>query len=381
VTRPRILHLTRDYPPQHSGGLSTAVAGMVMAQQQAGCDCVVVSFDDFRPREGEHRNEEARVSESLHGTTILRVHEKIRLESALAQIAKLDSKVVHVHHESLWDFAREVMAQLGVPSVFSAHTLQSEQDRLRGGVPTRSTEAQGKALQGADLIHAPSQALADLLSSSVPGLGPKIRTIPLASEPWPEAKCDVKRDQGSPLLLYVGRFADINGFAQFLEALPTLFENVSNLRAVAAGGLPGNARGANRWKNRWSKMAGVHESRLAMPGWLGREELSALYSRATLLVIPSWFETFGQVALEGMLHGTPILTTGAGALAELVDESSALLIEAKSASAIVSGVTEALDRPTEARARALCAQRKVSEGYLWSSRMPAFLSLYRELCD
>jgi glycogen(starch) synthase len=126
-------------------------------------------------------------------------------------------------------------------------------------------------------------------------------------------------------------------------------------------------------------MAGPHEDRLDMPGWLARDELSALYRRATLLVAPSWFETFGQVILEGMLHGTPILTTGAGAIAELVDEKSALLMEAKSSSAITEGVIEILSNPAAAAIRAQRAQCRADEGYLWSSRLPAFQMLYQEL--
>ncbi len=379
MTPLRVLHLTRDYPPKHSGGLSTAVAGMVRAQCQAGMECTVVSFDNFRPSAGHQRDEGAAMDESIHGTPGIRVHEKVALESALELVATLRSSVVHVHHESLWDFGQQAACALGAGTVFSAHTLQSEQDRLRASAPTRSSEAQAHALVSADLIHAPSSTVAELLCASVPTLRQKVRSIPLASESWPRAQDDSKRDSGAPMLLYVGRFADINGFAQFLAALPPLFEKVPELTAVAAGGLPGNERGATRWKKRWRKMAGPQEARLQMPGWLERDALSALYRRATLLVVPSWFETFGQVILEGMLHGTPILTTGAGAIAELVDEESARLMEARCSHAIAQGVLETLEHPQEAAMRAQVARLRASEGYLWSSRMPAFLELYGEL--
>lgn len=378
MTPLRILHLTRDYPPGHSGGLSTAVAGMVKALQRGGCECTVVSFDNFRPRGDLARDQVAALGE-MHGSPILRVHEKVDLRCALEQVAKLNCSAVHVHHEDLWEFGHQAARLLEAGSLFSAHTLQIEQDRLRGREPSRSTESQARALISADLIHAPSRAVANLLCGALPALGPKIRTIPLASDAWPQAKDESKPAHAAPLLLYVGRFADMNGFAQFLEALPPLFDRVPELRAVAAGGLPGNEKGDKRWRNRWRKMAGTYEDRLEMPGWVARDELSALYRRATLLVAPSWFETFGQVILEGMLHGTPILTTGAGAIAELVDEKSALLIEAKSSDAITEGVIKILGNPEAAAIRAERALRTADEGYLWRSRLPAFRMLYQEL--
>ncbi len=371
--------MTRDFPPRHSGGLSTAVGGLVAAQAKAGMHSVVVSFDDFKASSGVDRSQEAVLKVNDEGIPIVRVAADVSLGSAFELAAQQAGTLVHLHHEGLWDFASDLAARLRLPLVYSVHVLQSQQDRLRGITATKSTEAQYRALRGADRLHAPSQTVSRLLGEIDPGLPAKAHTIRLAAEPCAPASDGPPRAEAqSPLVLYVGRFADINGFQQFLSALPPLFAQCPQLRAVAAGGLPGNERGAKRWRKRWDAMAGGDAHRLEMPNWLGREDLAALYRQATLLVVPSWFETFGQVALEGMLHGTPLLTTGAGALAELVDSQSALLMKAKDTEAIIEGVLQILADPAAAQSRAAIAYEKAHTDYQWSARMPAFRTLYEE---
>ena len=344
--------------------------------------CLVFSFDDYRPSSGATRDKDPILTTSADNMEVLRIREDTDLRAALTLAARSDCTIVHVHHEGLWDFARTAAAALGARTVYSVHVLQSEQDRLRGTQASKSSAQQAKALLEADSLHLPSRYVATVLGRTHPTLASKSVTIRLAREAMPDAPATVQRcDPATPIVAYVGRFADMGGFQQFLEALPPLFESKPTLRAIAAGGLPGNARGEKRWKKRWQHIAGDLADRLSMPGWLTEEELVALYRRASVLVVPSWFETFGQVVLEGMLHGAPIVTTGAGAIKELVDDNSALLIEAKSTAAIVEGVLKVLDDPEAARRRCENALRRAHECYLWRDRMPAFLALYRNEDD
>jgi glycogen(starch) synthase len=336
--------------------------------------CVVVSFDNFRPSAAAPRPAPATLVQTAQGYDLIRIGEDTDVQSAMQLAGKSGCTIVHLHQSGLFDFA----AQLGARLVFSLHVLQSEQDRLRGTPASRSTEAQARAMQAADALHLPSQAVADLLRISHPELMSKAQVIPLASAAAETTQgAFPETDTRAALVAYVGRFADINGFAQFLQALPELFAQNPALRAVAAGGLPGNPRGESRWRKRWQAMAGIHAQKLDMPGWLSQPQLAALYQRAALLVVPSWFETFGQVVLEGILHGTPLVTTGAGAIAELVDENSALLIEARSSDAIAAGVQDVLDNPRAAQKRARTAYHRAQQAYRWRDRIPAFVELYR----
>jgi len=179
----------------------------------------------------------------------------------------------------------------------------------------------------------------------------------------------------------VGRLADINGFAEFLAALPTIFAAHPTLRATVVGGVPNTPRTERRWKKRWEKLAGDMASRLRWTGWLSQSEVSAEYANASMIVVPSWFETFGQVAREAMLHGVPLITTGAGGLSEIANAETALLIERGSHLAIASAVDDLLaDLPATQQRRARALER-VAHDQHWNDRVAAFRQLYKGIMN
>jgi len=56
-------------------------------------------------------------------------------------------------------------------------------------------------------------------------------------------------------------------------------------------------------------------------GALRGETLAEFYRGARLVVVPSvWWETFGLVAVEAMMHGAPVVASRIGALAEIVQD-------------------------------------------------------------
>ena len=58
-----------------------------------------------------------------------------------------------------------------------------------------------------------------------------------------------------------------------------------------------------------------------MPGFVPDDELVYLYSRAYALVQPSLMEGFGLPAVEAMACGTPVVSSRAGSLPEVVGEA------------------------------------------------------------
>jgi glycosyltransferase involved in cell wall biosynthesis len=90
-------------------------------------------------------------------------------------------------------------------------------------------------------------------------------------------------------------------------------------------------------------VAGDHVRRL---GFVPDEELASLYRGARCLVFPSIYEGFGIPAAEAMACGTPVVTTRASAMAEVVGEAG-VLVDPYDAGSIAAGIEEA-DRRREA---------------------------------
>lgn len=64
---------------------------------------------------------------------------------------------------------------------------------------------------------------------------------------------------------------------------------------------------------------------VAMVGYVGDEDLPALYSGATAFVLPSLFEGFGMPAVEAMACGAPVIAADTSSLPEVVGEAGVLV--------------------------------------------------------
>jgi len=59
---------------------------------------------------------------------------------------------------------------------------------------------------------------------------------------------------------------------------------------------------------------------IAWLGFIHGKKLAELYRRLDVLVVPSRSEGFGLVAVEGMMHGLPIVAARVGGLPEVIDD-------------------------------------------------------------
>lgn len=83
------------------------------------------------------------------------------------------------------------------------------------------------------------------------------------------------------------------------------------------------------------------EKEVRLLGYVPDEDLPALYSGATLFVMPSLFEGFGLTVLEAMACGTPVVSSTAGALPE-VGDGAAMQIDPTSVEDITAAMTRLL---------------------------------------
>ena len=113
-------------------------------------------------------------------------------------------------------------------------------------------------------------------------------------------------------MLLVGRLVYEKGFQVALEALPTLIENVGNVRFLIAG----SGTHEEELKAQAEKLGLMEHGTFV--GWIGDDVLHSLYKIADLTVVPSIYEPFGLVALEAMASGCPCIVADTGGLREVV---------------------------------------------------------------
>jgi glycosyltransferase involved in cell wall biosynthesis len=78
---------------------------------------------------------------------------------------------------------------------------------------------------------------------------------------------------------------------------------------------------------------------------------------ADVVLVPSRVEPFGLVAVEGMLHGRPVVAAAVGGLPEIIDDGrTGLLVRPEDPSALASAILRLLDDPGAARRLATAGQ-------------------------
>ena len=117
------------------------------------------------------------------------------------------------------------------------------------------------------------------------------------------------------IVLFVGRIEPLKGIDQLLRAM-TYLQNGQGLRLVIIGGDEHSQYEMERLQ-KLSRALHIGGS-VTFPGLIKHEKLPYFYSAADVCVIPSYYESFGLVALESMACGTPVVATNVGDLQSII---------------------------------------------------------------
>jgi D-inositol-3-phosphate glycosyltransferase len=135
------------------------------------------------------------------------------------------------------------------------------------------------------------------------------------------------------ILLFVGRLEWRKGIGTLISSVKLLREFIPNIKALIVGGkIFGLRKNKDDWNEyqRLLKKAEEEEvsDNMRFVGRVDQGRLPLFYSAADILVIPSYYEPFGLVALEGMASQIPIIASRKGGLRLTVkDGQTGLLFE------------------------------------------------------
>jgi len=102
---------------------------------------------------------------------------------------------------------------------------------------------------------------------------------------------------------------------------------------------------------------------------------------ADALVIPSVYEPFGIVALEGMAAGVPVVAADVGGLAEIVErDRTGVTVYARNPESIAWGVKRVLSDSRYSERLIQNAKKKVEEVYSWEAVAKRTVEVYEEAC-
>lgn len=176
---------------------------------------------------------------------------------------------------------------------------------------------------------------------------------------------EAARLAGGTVLLYVGRFTEVKRVDRLIAAFGRARERLDEPAGlVLVGGHPGEWEGEHPAET--AARLGVADVFLA--GWHAQPELPCFFGAADVVAISSRREQFGQVVVEGMACGLPVVAVRSLGPASIVEDGrTGWLVAPDDEAALAGALVDALGDPIERRRRGTRARQAAVERFSWSS--------------
>jgi D-inositol-3-phosphate glycosyltransferase len=292
--------------------------------------------------------------------------------------------LLHSHYWLSGSVALRLQKRWEIPHVTMFHTLGEVKNRARiteHEAPLRIRVERQLAVE-ADRIVCASQHERHLLTRLYDADPDQIAVVPCGVDLdlfQPQDKETSRRALGfsdERIILFVGRIEPLKGIDILINAVAQLAEE-SDFYVLIVGGDKRSQRQVSHLQELASDL-GIGE-RVCFLGAVDHEKLPLYYNAADVCVVPSYYESFGLVALEAMACGTPVVASRVGGLTGTVkDGETGYLISWRCPEPFAERLELLLDNET-LRHHFGEAAREVVERYRWANVAEAVVGLYEEL--
>ena len=297
--------------------------------------------------------------------------------------------LVHAHYW-LSVAAGELLAgRWGVPHLAMFHTLAEVKLRARASErePQARLEAERHLVLACDRVVAATEHERQLLRQIYGVPRDRVAVVPLGVDREafrPRDRAEARHAlaarglgelDGARVLLAVGRLEPLKGFDILVRALAQLTVP-ENVVLWIAGGDERSAHERARLEA-VAREVGV-ASQVRFLGAVPHDTLSTYYNAADVVVVPSFYESFGLVALEAMASGVPVVASRVGGLvATISDGRTGYLVPWRCPEPFAEKIDLLLRNEPLRRALGE-AGRASMEQFAWGSVAERLSALYRE---
>jgi D-inositol-3-phosphate glycosyltransferase len=293
--------------------------------------------------------------------------------------------LIHSHYWLSGRVGRVLRSRWGVPHVTMFHTLAEVKNRARIGErePDERIRSERLIISEADQIIVASGHEQQQLLRFYEALDEQIAVVPCGVDldqfrplPKPVAR-EAVGVRGKHVLLFVGRLEPLKGIDILLRAAAGLDER-DDVEVIVAGGLSDGHPGEPERLRAVAAESGLGD-RVRFIGPQSQERLVLLYNAADITVVPSYYESFGLVAVESMACGTPVVASRVGGLTSTVrDGETGYLIPWRCPEAFLERIELLLGNETLRSHFGEAARRSV-ERFRWAAVADQIAAVYRSL--
>lgn len=234
------------------------------------------------------------------------------------QYQDLHYDLIHSHYWHAGWVARLLAPRWGVPHVTMFHTLGEVKNRARLSElePDERIDSERRIVSEVNRIVCAGEHERRLLVELYDADPQRVAVVPCGVDLRrfrPLNQQAARKALGlsdDPLVLFVGRVEPLKGIDILVEAMAMIERR--DARLLVVGGDDQAAGEVSRLRARAEQLR--LDGRIRFVGAVEQSRLPTYYNAADVCVVPSFYESFGLVAVEAMACGVPVVASRVGGL-------------------------------------------------------------------
>lgn len=311
--------------------------------------------------------------------------EFIRGMEEFRKIAGIAYDLVHSHYWMSGCAGIRISKNWGIPHVITFHTLAAVKNAVSPAKPEPEVRlsSEKELIEKCDCIVMPTEREGSEAVNRYKANPGKISIIPCGVNLdvfRPIDKAAARQKTGinfeQNIILYVGRLDPLKGLDRLLKAGARLKDEIDfNILLVGGDDSPQPEQLRLHQLTHDLKL----DDRVVFNGRAPQKDLPYYYSAADVFVLPSYYESFGMVALEALACGTPVAASDVGDLKRILsDEKIGSLVSGDMAASIADKINYYLKNKQNGDGQGIKARAAV-KNYSWPGVTEALLDEYRNL--
>ncbi len=296
--------------------------------------------------------------------------------------------LIHTHYWMSGKVGSWVQDSWDIPHVVMFHTLGAIKNITGVGEeePELRIATEKQLVKSCDRIIAPTEREKGELMQYYDALPETIGVVPCGVNlnlfrplDKTNARQQLNMDPNEGIVLYVGRFSPLKGIDRLLKAMTYLQHCNPRPRLIIIGGDAHNEPEFQE-RQRLAKKLGIKDT-VTFAGRVEQEDLPSYYSAADLLVVPSYHESFGLVALESLACGTPVVAAKVGAMETIVREGETGSVLPNATHSLLANKIETFILKAHTNTQSANSIRESVVKFCWSNIADAIVEEYRKVLN
>jgi len=328
------------------------------------------------------------------------VHHVTQFTNGIAEFAdqkNIQYDIIHSHYWLSGIVASKLKKKWNIPIIHMFHTLsrlkninKSSIEKVEGDYREKGEQ---EVIDKVDRIIAATDDEVEKINRFYKVNPKKITVIPPGvdtSRFYPiqtdEAKAVIGVPSEESMIIFVGRIEPLKGVDKIIKAMADLrkadvFSECPHYLIIIGGDPDAPANMMNKEMVRLKKLCKELDMQnlILFLGKKDQDTLPYYYSAAEVVVVPSYYESFGLVALEAMACGTPVIATQVGGLTSIVKNGiTGFTIPIDDSNALEEGLTKLICKPDLRKMMSLNGI-EFAQSFSWEKITPRIIEQYQKL--